>query len=194
VLGGFLYSKIKTTFPQNSRNSPPPFLATGKHTNKTQQPLASQSEISTMSIASNRKAHHDFHILEKYEAGLELQGSEIKSLRAGKANLIGSYIQVQNGQAFLFGCDIAPYEKATIQTHEPKRPRRLLLHKKEILVLQEESRINGKTIVALDLHWKKGRVKLLLATAKGKNTHDKRDALRKKADQKEAAQAAKRFR
>lgn len=142
-------------------------------------------------IASNRKAYHDYHILEKYEAGIELLGSEIKSLRAGKANLASSHVQIENGEAYLHACDIARYEKAKIASHEPKRRRRLLLHKKEIQMLREETQIAGKAIVPLEILWRNGRVKVLIATAKGKNNPDKRDALKKKAEQRDLAQGLK---
>ena len=147
-----------------------------------------------MSIVTNRKAHHDYHILEKYEAGIELTGSEVKSLRDGKANLLGSHIRIEGGEAFLYSCDIAPFEKATLNPHEPKRVRRLLLHKQEILVLRDETQIAGKTVVALDMHWKNGRVKVLLATAKGKHQQDKRRSLKESVQKREVAQAIKRTR
>lgn len=142
-----------------------------------------------MIITSNKKAYHDFHILEKFEAGMELQGSEVKSLRAGKANLLGAHVLIENNQAILYNSDIAAYDMATCKPHEPKRPRKLLLHKKEILKLHDETRIEGKTIVVLDLHWKNGKAKATIATAKGKTNHDKRQTLKEKASKREIQQS-----
>lgn len=144
-----------------------------------------------MAITSNKKAYLEYHILDKYEAGIELLGSEVKSLRAGKANLLGAHVLIENNQAILYNCDIAAYEKATIQTHEPKRPRKLLLHKKEIQHLHEETRIAGKTIIPLEIYWKNNRVKICIATAKGKTNHDKRESLKKKASERDMQQNLK---
>ncbi len=100
----------------------------------------SKKKVSPDDIASNRKARHDFQILESYEAGIELRGTEVKSIREGRINLRDTYARVDNGQVWLHGCDIQPYERASFQQHEAKRPRRLLLHRKEIRKLIELNR------------------------------------------------------
>jgi SsrA-binding protein len=127
-------------------------------------------------IAQNRRARFDFHIEEKIEAGLSLQGWEVKSLRAGKAQLTDCYVVFENDQAWLLNCQITPLNTAS--THyvtEPTRKRKLLLHRKQIDKLEEASEQKGHTIVALSLYWKNHLVKCEVATAKGKKQHDKRD-------------------
>jgi len=144
-------------------------------------------------IATNRKALHDYHILERYEAGIELKGTEVKSIRAGFANLTNAFARIENAQAFLYGCDIQPYERASHEQHEPKRNRRLLLHKQEINKLFGQSSIKGHTIVALRMYWKNGRVKVELGVGKGKESRDKRTDLKKRVEQRETAREISRF-
>ncbi len=132
---------------------------------------ASKSAI----IADNRKARHDYQIEEKFEAGLVLEGWEVKSLRAGKAQIAESYVTIKRGEAWLLGAHIAPL--STVSTHitaDPVRTRKLLLHNKELKKLIGAVQRQGYTIVPLNLHWKRGNVKLEIALAKGKKTHDKR--------------------
>lgn len=136
-------------------------------------------------IATNRKALRDFHILEKYEAGICLEGTEVKSIRAGQVNLSGAFARIERGEVFLYGMDIAPYDKASHQQHEPKRVRKLLLHRKEIDRLFGEVSVRGRALVPLRLYWRKGRVKVELATAKGKDQGDKREDLKRKAEERE---------
>ena len=112
-------------------------------------------------ISSNRKALRDFHISDKYEAGIELKGTEVKSIRAGKINISDAFARVEKGQLFLYGCDIQPWETASPWfQHESKRPRRLLLHKKEILKLEQATGIKGATLPCLKMYWKNKRVKV----------------------------------
>jgi len=144
-----------------------------------------KAEPKNPEIASNRKALRDFHILETIEAGIELKGTEVKSLRAGKAQLRASYARVERRQIFLHDCDIQPYERASHEQHEPKRPRRLLLHRQEIDRLAGEVEISGRTLVALRLYWKNGRVKVALGLGKGKADTDKRADLKKRAQDRE---------
>jgi SsrA-binding protein len=144
-------------------------------------------------IASNRKALHDFHIEARFEAGIELLGSEVKSVRAGKVNLRGAYARVENGEAFLYDADIQPYERASHEQHEPKRKRRLLLHKREIDELFGEINVSGRTLVPLRMYWKKGRVKVELGVGKGKIVSDKRQDLKKRAESREAERAMANF-
>jgi SsrA-binding protein len=144
-------------------------------------------------IASNRKAPRDFHLLEKYEAGIELKGTEVKSIRAGHINLGDAFARIERGQAFLYGCDIKPYEKASHEQHEARRSRRLLLHKNEILKLYAASQQKGLTLVALRAYWKDKRVKIEIAVGKGKTHSDQRQDLKKRVEDREAAREMARF-
>ena len=127
-------------------------------------------------LASNRKAFHDFFILEKYEAGIELLGTEVKSIRQGALNLKDAFCTVKNGELMLVGMHISPYEKGNIFNRDPVRPRRLLMHKREILKLYQRTRLEGLTIVPLTVYLKDSRVKVEIGLAKGKKLYDKRDA------------------
>ncbi len=132
-------------------------------------------------IVTNRKARHDFILLDRFEAGLELLGWEVKALRAGKAQLVDSYVLIKNGEAFLLGAHINPLASAS--THvlaDPTRTRRLLLHKKEIARLWSATQQKGFTCVATALYWKKNRVKCEIAIAQGKRAHDKRASERER--------------
>jgi len=144
-------------------------------------------------ISTNRKAFHDFIIEEKVEAGIELRGTEVKSIRAGHVNLRGSYARIEGGQAWLFDADIQPYERASAEQHAPKRKRRLLLHKREIEQLFGASNVSGRTLIPLRLYWKSGRVKVEIGVGKGKHAVDKRSALKSREAQREAQRAASDF-
>jgi SsrA-binding protein len=143
-------------------------------------------------LVRNRKAFHDYHILESYEAGLELKGTEVKSCRANSISLADSFVKIENGEAFLFNVHIAVYDHGNRFNHDPKRVRRLLLHKKEILKLSQQIKEKGNTIVPLKFYLKNGKVKVAIGVAKGKSHSDKRDALRKKQDDLEARRAISR--
>jgi SsrA-binding protein len=125
-------------------------------------------------IAQNRKARYEYFIDETFEAGLVLLGTEIKSVRANKVNLAGSYARVERGEAWLIGAHIAPYEQASRDNHDPKRTRKLLLHRKEIDEIIGRAKQKGQTIVPLRLYISRGRAKLELGLARGKQLHDKR--------------------
>ena len=125
-------------------------------------------------VASNRKANFEFFLLDHFEAGMSLQGSEIKSIRSGQISLSEAYIHVENGNAWLMNAHIAPYDPASRYNHDPKRPRRLLLHRSEIRDLWNAVRLKGVTIIPLKVYIKDGLAKLELATAKGKKLYDKR--------------------
>jgi SsrA-binding protein len=131
-------------------------------------------------VATNRKASFEYFLLEKFEAGLSLQGSEIKSIRAGQISLVESYIEIESGQAWLRGAHIAPYEQASIFNHDPLRARRLLLNKKEIRQLFNSVRQKGMTIVPTRVYIKEGRAKIEIALARGKKLHDKREIIAKR--------------
>jgi SsrA-binding protein len=144
-------------------------------------------------IATNRRAFHNYQILEKVEAGIALTGTEVKSIRAGLANLSNAFARVENQELFLFDADIQPYERASHEQHEPKRPRKLLLHKAEINKLFEASAVKGQTLVALRLYWKNQRVKVEIGIGRGKTHSDKREDLKKRTANEEARRAADLF-
>ncbi len=136
-------------------------------------------------LVSNRSAYHNYEVLETWEAGIVLQGTEIKSLRLGGGNLQDNYVVIQAGEPILKLASIAPYKFGNIYNHEEKRERKLLLHKHEIQKLKKESQIKGLTLIALSFYLKKGMVKVKLGVCKGKKAHDKRAALKKKEHQRE---------
>ena len=144
-------------------------------------------------ISVNRKALRDYHILERFEAGLELRGTEVKSIRGGLANINNAFARVENGQVFVYDVDIQPYVRASFEQHESKRFRRLLLHKTEINRLHAQTQIKGHTIVALRLYWKDARVKLEIGIGKGKESSDKRQDLKEKASKRETEREVARF-
>lgn len=141
-------------------------------------------------VAKNRKAEFEYFLLEHFEAGLALQGSEIKSIRAGQVSLQESYIQVDASSAWLVGAHIATYEAASYTNHDPKRSRQLLLHKKEIRQLWNAIRQKGVTIVPVRMYLKDGRAKLDIAVAKGKKLYDKREVIAKRDAEREIARVA----
>ena len=128
-------------------------------------------------VATNRKAGFEYFLLEKFEAGLSLHGSEIKSIRAGQMSLVESYIEIDAGQAWLRGAHIAPYEQASRYNHDPLRPRRLLLHKKQIRQMFNSVKQKGMTIVPTRVYLKEGRAKIEIVLARGKKLHDKRNEI-----------------
>jgi SsrA-binding protein len=136
-------------------------------------------------IVTNRKALRDYHILESLEAGIELKGTEVKSIRSGLVNLQGSFARIEGAEMFLYDCDIQPYLRASHEQHEAKRRRRLLLHRMEIDRLAGETEQTGRTLVALKMYWKKGRVKVQLGVGKGKVASDKRADLKKRVQERE---------
>jgi SsrA-binding protein len=136
--------------------------------------MAKAKTDGTKTVAQNRKARHDYFIEQTYEAGIALVGTEVKSIRQGKVNLRDSFIQIKNGEAILQGMHVTPYEQGNRFNHDPMRPRTLLLHKREIMRLDAAISRDGMTLVPLELYLKKGRVKVLLAVAKGKKLYDKR--------------------
>ncbi|GIW86428.1 MAG: SsrA-binding protein [Isosphaeraceae bacterium] len=130
-------------------------------------------------VARNRRARHEFDLIEKLEAGLVLTGTEVKSLRNGKASLEEAYATVEDGEVWLLGCDIPEYLQANRMNHKPKRPRKLLLHRSEILKIAGKATEKGLTLVPLSLYFKNGKAKVELFVAKGRKTYDKREALKK---------------
>ena len=144
-------------------------------------------------IASNRRAYHSYRITDKIEAGIELKGTEVKSIRAGLANLNNAFARVEPEGVFLYDADIQPYAQASHEQHEPKRRRKLLLHKAEIARLFEASSVKGQALVALRLYWKNHRVKLELGLGQGKTHSDKREDLKEKAERRETDRAISAF-
>ena len=136
-------------------------------------------------VANNKKAYHDYFIEEKYEAGIELFGTEVKSIRQGKCSIKEAYVNIDNGEAFVEGMNISPYEKGNIFNREPLRKRKLLLHKREIMKLAGQVQAKGYTLMPLQVYFKNGRVKVEIGLARGKKLYDKRDDLKKKAVKRE---------
>lgn len=134
------------------------------------------TKAGTKQIAANRKAFHDYFIEEKLEAGIELAGTEVKSIRQGNVNLKDSFCGVKDGELFLYGMHISPYEKGNIFNKDPRRTRRLLVHKREIWRLQAKAQQDGYAIVPLSLYFSGSRVKVEIALAKGKKLYDKRES------------------
>ncbi|MBE6878659.1 MAG: SsrA-binding protein SmpB [Ruminococcaceae bacterium] len=146
-----------------------------------------------MSITVNRAARHEYFVLETYEAGIELFGTEIKSIRNGSVNLKESWADIQNGEVFVYGMHISPYEKGNIFNRDPFRVRKLLLHKKEINKLYGKLKQDGLTLVPLSLYYKGPRVKMELGLCKGKKLYDKRDDIAKRDAQRNIDRAMKDF-
>jgi SsrA-binding protein len=153
--------------------------------------MASKPDTGEKLIASNKKAQHDYFILQKVEAGIVLTGTELKSLRDGKANLKDAYVIFKNDEAFLFGLHISPYSHGNIQNHEPDRTRKLLLHRREIEKLRGQTVEKGLSVVPLRLYFKGSRVKTEIAVVKGKKQYDKRDTERTRELDREAAAGMK---
>lgn len=142
-------------------------------------------------ISENRQARHNYELLDRFEAGIVLAGTEVKSLRGGHAQLKDSYALIRNGEAFLLNCHISPYQNAGYAIHEPDRTRKLLLHAAEIRRLDGKTREKGLTLIPTRLYFKDGRVKCEIALARGKQLHDKRETERRREADREARQALK---
>jgi SsrA-binding protein len=146
-------------------------------------------ELGKKVVATNRKARHDYTIIETYEAGLSLWGTEVKSLREGRASLVDGYAFIENGEAWLDAVHIPEYHQGTWNNHAPRRKRKLLMHKQEILKLHSKVKEGGYTLVPLQLYFSDGKAKVELALAKGKKEYDKRQTLRERQDKREADRA-----
>jgi SsrA-binding protein len=150
-----------------------------------------ERELAQANIAENRKAFHDYHILDTYEAGVALLGTEVKAIREGRVNLRDSYASVEGGEVFLHNVNISPYSHRGYAEHEPLRARKLLLHRNEILKLVGKTVEKGMTLVPLRLYFKNGRVKVALGLARGKKDYDKREAIKKRETDRETRAAIK---
>jgi len=144
-------------------------------------------------IATNRKALRDFHILERYEAGVELRGTEVKSIRLGKLNISDAFARVERGQVWLYNMDVQIYEKASFSQHEPRRTRRLLLHKREILKLFAHTQQKGLALPVLRAYWKESRFKIEIGVGKGKDKGDQREDMKEKAVKRETQRVVSSF-
>lgn len=142
-------------------------------------------------VAVNRQASHDYHLEDRYEAGMVLTGTEVKSVRAGRVNLRDSYAGLKDGEVWLLNCHISPYTHGNIYNHDPLRPRKLLLHKEEIRRLIGKVRERGYTLVPTRMYLRTGRVKVEVALGKGKRAYDKRETERRREAEKEARQAVR---
>jgi SsrA-binding protein len=151
----------------------------------------SEREKAQRTIAENRKARHDYHVLETWEAGVSLLGTEVKSIREGRVNLRDSYARVDNGEIWMLNVHISPYSHRGSAEHQELRQRKLLLHRDEIRKMVGKVAEKGLTLVPLELYFKKGRVKVLLGLAKGKQAHDKRETLKRREIDRETRAAVK---
>jgi len=150
-----------------------------------------ERELAQANIAENRKAFHDYHLLETFEAGIALMGTEVKAIREGRVNLRDSFARVENGEVFLFNVNISPYSHRGYAEHEPLRRRKLLLHRTEIRKLIGKTVERGMTLVPPRLYFKNGRVKVAIALAKGKKEYDKRETERRREADRETRAAIK---
>jgi SsrA-binding protein len=148
-------------------------------------------ELARRVIAENRKARHDYHLLETWETGVALLGTEIKAIREGRVNLRDSYARVENGEVWMFNVHISPYSHRGYAHHDEMRQRKLLMHRHEIRKLVGQTKEKGLTMVPLEMYFKGGRVKVLLALAKGKQAHDKRETIRRREIDRETRAAVK---
>ena len=154
-----------------------------------QNVMPGPSENSIHRVATNRKATHDYFVETRIEAGIALQGTEVKAIRAGHISLVGAFARMDNGEAFVQNLTIQPYEFGNRFNHEPIRPRRLLLHRKELDRLTAATTQKGLTLVPLAVYFKRGKVKIELGVCRGKRQHDKRETLRRKTSERETQRA-----
>jgi SsrA-binding protein len=150
-----------------------------------------ERELAQSSIAENRKAYHDYHLLETFEAGVALLGTEVKAIREGRANLRDSFARVDNGEVYLYNVNISPYSHRGYVDHEPLRPRKLLLHRNEIRKLIGKTVEKGMTLVPVRMYFKNGRVKVAISLAKGKKEYDKRETIKQRESDRETRAAMK---
>jgi SsrA-binding protein len=150
---------------------------------------AAEKDPNWKTVCRNRKAHHEYEIIEELECGIALRGSEVKSIRNGKISIDEAYARVRDGELWLIGCDIAEYPQATVMNHEPRRPRKLLLHKRELRKFAESAGERGLTLIPLAVYFKRGIAKVKIAIARGRKLYDKREKLKQKADRGEMRSA-----
>ena len=156
---------------------------------KKSKPDKSKDDPNFKMVCRNRKARHEYDIMDELECGVALTGSEVKSIRAGKISIDEGFARIQDGELWLVGCDIAEYPQATVMNHEPKRRRKLLIHKRELSKFAEQADQKGLTLVPLAVYFSKGRVKVNVALARGRKTFDKREKLKQRSDKREMREA-----
>ena len=154
-------------------------------------PQKSERELAQANIAENRKAHHDYHLLETFEAGVVLLGTEVKAIREGRVNLRDSYARVDDGEVYLYNVNISPYSHRGYAEHEPLRRRKLLLHRDEIRKLIGKTVERGMTLVPVRMYFKNGRVKVAVSLARGKKEYDKRETIKQRETDRETRAAIK---
>jgi SsrA-binding protein len=154
-------------------------------------PDKTERELAQTNIAENRKAHHDYHLLETFEAGIVLLGTEVKAIREGRVNLRDSFARLDNGEIYLYNVNISPYSHRGSADHEPLRRRKLLLHRDEIRKLVGKTVVKGMTLVPVRMYFKKGRVKVAVSLAKGKKEYDKRETIKRRDTDRETRAAIK---
>ena len=159
-------------------SAPKPTSSSPKNSSKSKAAKKGDDQPAERVVAENRKARHDYEIIDTLECGIALVGSEVKSLRGGRMSLDEAYGRVERDEVWLYGCDIPEYEKANQLNHKPKRPRKLLLHRREIRTFAAQAFEKGLTLVPLKMYFKHGRVKLLLGIGRGRKAHDKREKLK----------------
>ena len=150
-----------------------------------------ERELAQSSIAENRKAYHDYHLLETFEAGIVLLGTEVKAIREGRVNLRDSFARLDNGEIYLYNVNISPYSHRGYVDHEPLRPRKLLLHRNEIRKLIGKTVEKGMTLVPVRMYFKDGRVKVAISLARGKKEYDKRETIKRRESDRETRAAMK---
>lgn len=153
--------------------------------------MKTEREQAQKTIADNRKAHHDYHLLETFEAGVALLGTEVKSIREGGANLRDSFARIESGEVWIYNVHISPYRNRGYSDHDPKRRRKLLLHRQEIRKLIGKTVERGMTLVPVRMYLKNGRVKVAISLAKGKKEHDKRETIKRREADRETRAAVK---
>jgi SsrA-binding protein len=156
-------------------------------TKKTQKTAGAAAKATDRVISQNRKARHNYVVLDTLECGIVLVGSEVKSLRIGRVSLEEAYARIKNDEVWLVGCDIAEYVEANRFNHQPRRPRKLLLHRREVKRFAHRAYEKGLTLVPLEMHFKRGLAKVVLGICRGKQRHDKREAMKKAQDQRDMA-------
>lgn len=166
--------------------------ATAKNRKRSKKSASDGQADNERLVAQNRKARHNYDVLDTLECGIVLVGSEVKSLREGKVSLDESYARVREGEVWLVGCDIPEYVEANRFNHKPRRPRKLLLHRREIRRFASQAYQKGLTLIPLKLYFKRGRAKLLLGVCRGRQKHDKREAMKKAEARREMQRAVRR--
>jgi SsrA-binding protein len=156
------------------------------------KPKTSSDDPNAKTVCRNRKAYHEYEILDQLECGVALQGSEVKSVRNGKMSIDEAYVRVRDDELWLVGANIAEYPQATVMNHEPTRPRKLLLHRKEFRKFAEQAVQQGFTLIPLAVYFKRGIVKVQIALARGRKLYDKREKLKKDTDRKDMQRAMQR--